>query len=122
MKGTINQLQKENFSVWQIRMTDVLIYNNLWNLVNEDRKCPAKPENLEDGAALTDEEIIEWKKAADAFDEWTIDCSRAAAILLESISDPLISVIKPVAKDPVQVWKTLQEKFAPQSETGKSAA
>lgn len=76
------------------------------------------PEKIDEEVVNTDDEKEDWK----IFDQYEIDKRKAVAILLESLSDSQIEAIGMVAKDPVQIWQNLHEKYARQSEARRSSA
>ena len=70
----------------------------------------------------TPEAIAGATTAADKYDKYLEDYTRAACLLAESISDAELVAITTVLDDPVAIWTKLQRKFARVSELGNSAA
>ena len=97
--------------------------NKVWDIVNEDRIKPPQPDVHELGEEVaTPEAIAAATTAADKYDKYLEDYTRAACILAESISDAELVAITTVLDDPIAIWTKLQRKFARVSELGKSAA
>ena len=120
---TSNQLNSENYSVWSGRLKGVLMVNNVWDIVSEDRLKPARPQALIFGdEAATSEAIVSSKNAADKYDAYIADFRKAACLLVEAISDSQLSGMQNIMDDPIVLWKKLQQKFARKSEMGKSSA
>lgn len=85
MRGTMNQLKGEgNYSVCKIRITGILISNNLWDLVNEEREIPPKREKHEDEAVVTDEE-----QAA-----WNVVCTSTTSMWMTKAGQPQFRLIR----------------------------
>ena len=97
--------------------------NKVWDIVNEDRITPPRRRAHELGEEVaTQEAIVAATTAADKYDKYLEDYTRAARLLAESISDAELVAITTVLDDPVAIWTKLQRKFARVSELGKSAA
>ena len=94
--------------------------NKVWDIVNEQRIRPPRPVSGEEVATL--EAIAAPTIVADTYDKYLDDVNRAACLLAESISDPVLDGLTSILGDPVAVWKKLERKFARVSELGKSAA
>ena len=97
--------------------------NKVWDIVNEDRVKPPQPEEHELGEEIvTPEAIAAATTAADKYNKYLEDYTRAACLLAESISDAELVAITTVLDDPVAIWTKLRRKFARVSELGKSTA
>ena len=122
-KATSNQLNKDNYSQWSARLKGILMVNKVWDIVNEQRIRPPRPAVHELGVeAATPEAIAAATIAANKYDRYLEDNTRAACLLAESISDTQLVAITTVLDDPVAIWTKLQRKFARVSELGESAA
>ena len=122
-RATSNQLNKDNYSQWSARLKGILLVNKVWDIVNEDRVRPPQPKVHELGVEVATPEAIEAATiAADKYDRYIDDYTRAACLLAESISDTELVAITTVLDDPIAIWTKLQRKFARVSELGKSAA
>ena len=118
-----NQLNKDNYSQWSARLKGILTVNKVWDIVSEQRIRPPRPISHVFGEEVaTPEAIEEAAIVADNYDRYRDDFNRAACLLAESISDPVLDGITSILADPVAVWKKLERKFARVSELGKSAA
>ena len=118
-RGTSNQLNAENYTVWAGRLKGVLEVNNVWDIVNEDRLRPSRPT----AHILGSTDSVEADAArADTYDAYMADFRKAACLLVESISDPQLSSMAQLMSDPIMLWKKLQQKFARKSEMSKSSA
>ena len=96
--------------------------NKVWDIANEDRIKPPQPKVHELGEEVaTAEAIVAATTAADKYDKYLEDYTRAACLLAESISDAELVAIITVLDDPVAIWIKLQGKSARVSELGKSA-
>ena len=105
-RATSNQLNSENYSVWLGRIKGVLMVNNVWDIVNEDRLRPSRPTSHLFAAADADD-VETATKEADKYDGYMADFRKAACLLVESISDPLLSSMAHCMEDPVVLWKKL---------------
>ena len=122
-RATSNQLNKDNYSQWSARLKGILMVNKVRDIVNEDRVKPPQPKEHELGEEIvTPEAIATATTAADKYDKYLEDYTRAACLLAESISDAELVAITTVLDDPVAIWTKLQRKFARVSELGKSDA
>ena len=87
--------------------------NKVWDIVNEQRIRPPRPAVHELGVEVANPEAIAAATiAADKYDRYLEDYTRAACLLAESISDTELVAITTVLDDPVAIWIKLQRKFA----------
>ena len=122
-RASSNQLNKDNYSQWSARLKGILMVNKVWDIVNEQCVRPPQPAVHELGVEVaTPEAIAAATIAADKYDRYLEDYTRAACLLAESISDTELVAITTVFDDTVAIWTKLQRKFARVSELGKSAA
>ena len=97
--------------------------NKVWDIVDERRIRPPRPSGHEMGVEVATLEAISAATiAADKYDRYLEEYTRAACLLAESISDTKLVAITTVLDDPVAIWTKLQRKFARVSELGKSVA
>ena len=83
--------------------------NKVWDIVNEDRIKPPRSEVHELGEEVaTPEAIAAAITAADKYDRYLEDYTRAAYLLAELISDAELVAITTVLDDPVAIWTKLQ--------------
>ena len=83
--------------------------NKVWDIVNEDRVKPPQPEEHELGEEIvTPEAIVAATTAANKYDKYLEDYTRATCPLAESISDAELVAITTVLDDPVAIWAKLQ--------------
>ena len=103
-RATSNQLNKDNYSQWSARLKGILMVNEVWDIVNEDRIRPPRPRAHELGEEVaTQEAIVAATTAADKYDKYLEDYTRAACVLAESISDAELVAITTVLDDPVAI-------------------
>ena len=43
-KATSNQLNKDNYTQWSAKLKGILMVNKVWDIVNEDRIKPPRPD------------------------------------------------------------------------------
>ena len=109
LRATSNQLNKDNYTQWSARLKGILMINKIWDIVNEDRIKPPRPEVHELGEeAATPEAIAAAITVADKYDRYLEDYTRAACLLAESISDAELVAITTVFDDPIAIWTKLQ--------------
>ena len=121
-RATSQLLTKDNYTVWAGRVRGILVCNNLWELVTEDRECPRRPRRLDQGAVQTTQDVSDRKDMADTYDAYMVDYNKAAVIICESISDKEMQSCSMIMDDPVLLWDKLQKKFSRKSEAGRSNA
>ena len=99
-----NQPNKDNYTQWSARLKGIFMVNKVWDIVNEDRIKPPQPEVHELGVEVTTPEAIAAATtAADKYDKYLEDYTRAACLLAESISDAELVAITTVLDDPVAI-------------------
>ena len=99
-RATSNQLNKDNYSQCSARLKGILMVNKVWDIVNEDRIKPPRPEAHELGEEVgTPEAIAAATTAADKYHRYLEDYARAACLFAESISDVELVAITTVLDD-----------------------
>ena len=82
--------------------------NKVWDIVNEDRIRPPRPAVHELGVEVaTPEAIAAASAAADKYDRYLEDYTRAACLPAESFSDTELVAITTILDDPVAIWTKL---------------
>ena len=83
--------------------------NKVYDIVYEDRIKPPQSEVHELGEEVaTPEAIATTTTAADKYDKYLEDYTRAACLVAESISNAELVAITTVLDDPVAIWTKLQ--------------
>ena len=99
-KATSNQLNKDNYTQWSAILKGTLMVNKVGDIVNEDRIKPPQPKVHELGVEVaTSKAIAVAIIAADKYDGYLEDYTRAACLLAESISDAELVAITTVLDD-----------------------
>ena len=87
-RATSNQLNKDNYSQWSAKLKGILMVKEVWDIVNEQRVRPLRPAVHELGVeGATPETIAAATIAADKYDRYLEDYTKAACLLAESISE-----------------------------------
>ena len=107
--ATSNQLNKDNYTQWSAKQKGILMVNKVWDIVNEDRIKPPRSEVHELGEEVaTQEAIVAATTAADKYDRYLEDYTKAACLLAESISDAELVAITTILDDLVAIWTKLR--------------
>ena len=107
-RATSNQLNKDNYSQWSARLKGILMVNKVWDIVNEQRVRSSRPAVHELGVEVASPEAIAAAIiAANKYDKYLEDYTKAACLLAEPISDTELVAITTDLDDPVAIWTKL---------------
>jgi transposase InsO family protein len=99
----IEKLTETNYHTWVEQMEAILDEREIWNIVK--------------GIEVEEEPVITSEASDDVLNKYNAYIKKvktARAVLVASVSPSVMSFISGV-KDPVEIWKTLEDKFAPKT-------
>ena len=99
----IEKLTETNYHTWVEQMETILDEREIWNVVK--------------GIEVEEEPVITSEASDDVLNKYKAYAKKvktARAVLVTSVSPSVMSFISGV-KDPVEIWKTLEDKFAPKT-------
>ena len=118
----INKLTETNYRSWSQQLRWILDERDLLEIVEGTEQKPtppAEPASAPEGTATTatSESIAEARETyQESLAAWTKKSKKARTIIGSSISASIMIYIEGI-NDPAEMWKTLQEKYSPKTQT-----
>ena len=111
----MGQLEKDNYASWSLKMKQLLLFNEVWDLVSGIRVRPDPTPAaivVADGAHANQAAITAATKEIRDYEKSYV---KAACIIAAAISDKEILAVGDVLSNPVETWAALSRKYARKS-------
>ena len=117
----INKLTETNYRSWSQQLRWILDERDLLEIVEGTEQKPTPPEEpasaSEGTATATSGSIAEARETyQESLAAWTKKSKKARTIIGSSISASIMIYIEGI-NNPAEMWKTLQEKYSPKTQT-----
>jgi len=109
---SVNKLTETNYRIWASQLHWILDEKEAWDIVKRTEKAPIRPASSTESPAPA-AAIAEYDKKALDF---TKRSKKAKSTIGASITSPIMVYIEGL-DDPVEMWKTLEDKYNPKTLT-----